>query len=156
MHSNLRSYSWIWFSFLALKRQLLSSVIKTRKATIRVEERANGYDLYGPRFQFRWRQDIQQLSTTLQVSTQPVRPPQLYPCTHITHSTQHTRDLVPPSNPNPPPPYTRRMPKYSCFQFCCQSINLKMAMRAETCSWYLCNKQHISNHQIVVFNSWLI
>ena len=31
-----------------------------------------------------------------------------------------------------------------------------MAIRAETCSWYLCNKQHISNHQIVVFDSWLI
>ena len=70
--------------------------------------------------------------------------------------TQHTWDLVPPSNPNPPPPYTRCMPKYSCLQVCCQSINLKMAIRAETCSWYLCNKQHISNHQIVVFDSWLI
>jgi len=31
-----------------------------------------------------------------------------------------------------------------------------MAIRVETCSWYLCNKQHISNHQIVVFDSWLI
>jgi len=31
-----------------------------------------------------------------------------------------------------------------------------MAIRAETCSWYLCNKQHVSNHQIVVFDSWLI
>ena len=48
------------------------------------------------------------------------------------------------------------MPKYSCLQVCCQSINLKMAIAAETCSWYLCNKQHISNHQIVVFDSWLI
>ena len=48
--------------------------------------------------------------------------------------TQHTQDLVPPSNPNPPPPYTRRMPKYSCLEVCCQSINLKMAIRAETCS----------------------
>ena len=56
----------------------------------------------------------------------------------------------------PPPPYTRRMPKYSCLQVCCQSINLKMAIKAETCSWYLCNKQHMSNHQIVVFDSWLI
>ena len=37
-----------------------------------------------------------------------------------------------------------------------QSINLKMAIRAETCSWYLCNKQHISNHHIAVLNSWLI
>jgi len=48
------------------------------------------------------------------------------------------------------------MPKYSCLQVCCQSINLKMAIRAETCSWYLCNKQYISNYQIVVFDSWLI
>jgi len=47
------------------------------------------------------------------------------------------------------------MPKYSCLQVCCQSINLKMAIRAETCSWYLCNKQHITNNQIVVFDSWL-
>ena len=47
-------------------------------------------------------------------------------------------------------------PKYSCLQVCCQSINLKMVIRAETCSWYLCNKQHISNYQIVVFDSWLI
>ena len=39
-----------------------------------------------------------------------------YPCTHITLPTQHTRDLVPPSNPNPPPPYTRRIPKYSCLK----------------------------------------
>ena len=31
-----------------------------------------------------------------------------------------------------------------------------MAIRAETRSWYLCNKQHISNHQTVVFDSWLI
>ena len=31
-----------------------------------------------------------------------------------------------------------------------------MAIRAETYSWYLCNKQHISNHQIVVFDSRLI
>ena len=61
--------------------------------------------------------------------------------------------LVPPSNPNPPPPYTRRMPKYSCLQVCCQSIKLKMAIRAETCSRYLRNKQYISNHQIVVFDS---
>ena len=53
-------------------------------------------------------------------------------------------------------PYTRRIPKYSYLQVCCQSLNLKMAIRAETCSWYLCNKQHISNHQIVVFDSWLI
>jgi hypothetical protein len=79
-----------------------------------------------------------------------------YPCTHITLPTQHTPDLVPPSNPNSPPPYTRHMPKYSCLQVCCQSINLKMAIRAETCSWSLCNTQHISNHQIVVFDSWLI
>ena len=48
------------------------------------------------------------------------------------------------------------MPKYSCLQVCCQSINLKMAIRAETCSWDLCNKRHISNHQIAVFDSWLI
>ena len=48
------------------------------------------------------------------------------------------------------------MPKYSCLQAYCQSINLKMAIRAETCSSYLCNKQHISNHQIVVFDSCLI
>ena len=48
------------------------------------------------------------------------------------------------------------MQKYSCLQVCCQSVNLKMAIRAETCSWYLCNKQHISNYQIVVFDSWLI
>ena len=34
----------------------------------------------------------------------------------ITLPNQHTRDLIPPSNPNPPPPYTRRMPKYSCLQ----------------------------------------
>ena len=40
----------------------------------------------------------------------------LCPCTHITLPTQYTWDLVPPSNPNPPPPYTRRMPKYSCLQ----------------------------------------
>ena len=44
----------------------------------------------------------------------------------------------------------------AAYKFCCQSVNLKMAIRAETCSWYLCNKQHISNHQIVVFDSWLI
>ena len=25
------------------------------------------------------------------------------------------------------------MPKYSCLQVCCQSINLKMATKAETC-----------------------
>ena len=31
-----------------------------------------------------------------------------------------------------------------------------MAIRAKTCSWYLSNKRHISNHQIVVFDSWLI
>ena len=61
-------------------------------------------------------------------------------------------------HPNPTPLHhtKRRMPKYSCLQVCCQSINLKMAIRAETCSWYLCNEQHISNHQIVVFDSWLI
>ena len=58
------------------------------------------------------------------------------------YPTQHTRDLVPPSNPSPPPPYTRRMPKYSCLQVCCQSINLKMAIRAETCSVGRHNSTH--------------
>ena len=48
------------------------------------------------------------------------------------------------------------MPNYSCLEVCCQSINLKMAIRAETRSWYLCNKQHTSNHQVFVFYSWLI
>jgi hypothetical protein len=83
-------------------------------------------------------------------------PAQQYPCTHITLPTQHTRDLVPPSNPNPPPPYTRRMPKYSCLQVLSSIYQPEDPIRAETCSWYLCNKQHISNHQIVVFDSWLI
>jgi len=46
--------------------------------------------------------------------------------------------------------------RIAAYKFCCQSINLMMAIRAETYSWYLCNKQHISNHQIVVFDSWLI
>ena len=73
---------------------------------------------------------------------------------HPPYST-HTRSRT-PSNPNPLPPYTRHTPKYSCLQVCCQSINLKMAIRAETCSLYLCNKQHICNHQIVVFDIWLI
>ena len=49
----------------------------------------------------------------------------------------------PHPTPNPTPPYTRRTPKYSCLQVCCQSINLKMAIRAKTCSWYPRNKQHI-------------
>ena len=40
----------------------------------------------------------------------------------------------PHPTPNPPPAYTKRMPKYSCLQVYCQSINLKMAIRAETCS----------------------
>ena len=43
---------------------------------------------------------------------------------------------------------------YSLHLWCW--INLKMAIRAETFIWYLCNKQHISNRQIVVFDSWLI
>ena len=58
-----------------------------------------------------------------------------YPCTNITLPIQSTRDVVHPSKPNRLPLYTRRMPKYSCLQVCCQSVNLKMAMRAETCSF---------------------
>ena len=60
------------------------------------------------------------------------------------HHPPYTRDLVPPSNPNPPPPCTGCMPKYSCLQVCGQSINMKMVIRAETCSWYL--GRHNSTH----------
>ena len=61
-------------------------------------------------------------------------------------------------HPTPTPLHHAQDPCQSiaAYKFCCQSINLKMAIRAETCSWYLCNKQHISNHQIVVYDSWLI
>jgi hypothetical protein len=60
-----------------------------------------------------------------------------------------------------PTPTPLHHTQYACqsiaaYKFCCQSVNLKMAIRAETCNWYLCNKQHISNHQVVVFDSWLI
>ena len=74
---------------------------------------------------------------------------------HPPHST-HTRSRT-PIQPQPPLHHTQdARQSIAAYKFCCQSNNLKMAIRAEAYSWYLCNKQHISNHQIAVFDSWLI
>jgi hypothetical protein len=81
---------------------------------------------------------------------------------HSTHaltslSLHYTHEISYP-HPTPTPLHHTQdaCQSISAYKFCCQSINLKMVIRTETCSRYLCNKQHISNHQTVVFDSWLI
>jgi hypothetical protein len=79
--------------------------------------------------------------------------------THAPHNSTHaptspsllnTHEISYP-HPTPTPlHHTQNACPCSCLQVCCQSINLKMAIRAETCSWYLCNKQHISNHRQLI------
>jgi hypothetical protein len=63
-----------WFD-CHVKLQLLCSVIITRKATIRGEERvvpiATRYELDGPRFESWWRPDFPQPSMPVSMSTQP-------------------------------------------------------------------------------------
>ena len=94
----------------------------------------------------------------------------VYTLWHEKYADRHNSTLAPASpsllntheisypHPTPTPLHHTQdaFQSIAAYKFCCQSINLKMAIRAETCSWYLCNKQHISNHQIVVFGSWLI
>ena len=83
----------------------------------------------------------------------------LHNSTHASHNSTHAlhNSTHAPHNSTHAPHNSTHAPTCTpCLQVCCQSINLKMAIRAETCSWYLCNKQHISNHQTVVFDSWLI
>jgi len=87
------------------------------------------------------------------------RPASRHNSTHASTSPSllNTDEISYP-HPTPTPLHHTQDARQSiaAYKFCCQSINLKMAVRAETCSRYLCNKQHISNHQIVVFDSWLI